>query len=186
MQVFLKQIQRRIATTFVFVTHDQDEAITMSDRIVVMNLGRIEQVGTPRDLYFHPQTRFVAGFFGDNNLIEGTVASAPGGTVAVDTSLGRFAVPGDARAGQKVLVAVRPESLRLVSGEATDADVALPASVDEVIFVGATLHVVVRSTAVPAKLLRIKIPSSKTAEGYTPGQAVRVAWAADDAAVVPL
>ena len=60
MQVFLKQIQRRIDTTFVFVTHDQDEAITMSDRIVVMNLGRIEQVGTPKDLYFSPRTRFVA------------------------------------------------------------------------------------------------------------------------------
>ena len=76
MQVFLKQIQRRIDTTFVFVTHDQDEAITMSDRIVVMNLGRIEQVGRRRDLYFSPRTRFVAGFFGDNNLISGTVSDA--------------------------------------------------------------------------------------------------------------
>ena len=73
MQVFLKQIQRRIKTTFVFVTHDQDEAITMSDRIVVMSQGRIEQVGTPKDLYYRPRTRFVAGFFGDNNLIEGVV-----------------------------------------------------------------------------------------------------------------
>ena len=71
MQVFLKQIQRRIKTTFVFVTHDQDEAITMSDRIVVMSQGRIEQVGTPKDLYYRPRTRFVAGFFGDNNLIAG-------------------------------------------------------------------------------------------------------------------
>ena len=76
MQVFLKQIQRRIETTFVFVTHDQDEAITMSDRIVVMSQGRIEQVGTPKDLYYRPQTRFVAGFFGDNNLIEGVVSAS--------------------------------------------------------------------------------------------------------------
>ena len=76
MQVFLKQIQRRIQTTFIFVTHDQDEAITMSDRIVVMSQGRIEQVGTPKELYFRPRTRFVAGFFGDNNLIEGTMAAS--------------------------------------------------------------------------------------------------------------
>jgi ABC-type Fe3+/spermidine/putrescine transport system ATPase subunit len=63
MQVFLKQIQRRIKTTFVFVTHDQDEAITMSDRIVVMSQGRIEQLGTPKDLYYRPQTRFVAALW---------------------------------------------------------------------------------------------------------------------------
>ena len=85
MQVFLKQIQRRIKTTFIFVTHDQDEAITMSDRIVVMSEGRIEQTGDPKELYFRPRTRFVAGFFGDNNLIAGTM-SAPG---EIDTALGR-------------------------------------------------------------------------------------------------
>ena len=84
MQLFLKQTQRRINTTFLFVTHDQDEAIAMSDRIAVMNQGLIEQIGTPKDIYFHPRTRFVAGFFGDNNLIEGVQAGAG----MIDTACG--------------------------------------------------------------------------------------------------
>src|SRR4051794_16732310 len=71
MQLFLKDLQRRLAITFLFVTHDQEEAITMSDRIVVMNKGRIEQIGAPKDIYYAPATLFVARFFGDNNIIEG-------------------------------------------------------------------------------------------------------------------
>ena len=117
MQIFLKQIQRRIETTFVFVTHDQDEAITMSDRIVVMSEGRVEQTGTPKDLYFKPKTRFVAGFFGDNNLIPGTMADP----THVETSLGKLPVATHAGLdkGAKVLVAIRPESLRLGKGPAS-------------------------------------------------------------------
>ena len=98
MQLFLKQTQRQIRTTFVFVTHDQDEAIAMSDRIVVMNQGRIEQQGSPKDLYYRPQTRFVAGFFGDNNLIEGSVASNGS---AIDTALGTLPFGKGCRLGAR-------------------------------------------------------------------------------------
>src|SRR5215470_8208971 len=185
MQLFLKRLQKQIRTTFLFVTHDQEEAITMSDRIVVMNVGRIEQTGTPREIYYRPRTAFVAGFFGDNNLIDGVVASARAGTIAVDSEIGRFAVPGDAAAGQKVLVAIRPESLRLLPAESGGPtfDAEFPVNVDDVVFVGSMLHVMVR-TATADKQLRIKMTSSKTADAYRPGQPARIGWAASDAALV--
>ncbi|XWN34055.1 MAG: ABC transporter ATP-binding protein [Devosia sp.] len=84
LQVELKDIQRRTGKTFLFVTHDQDEALTMSDRIVVMNEGRVEQDGTPEDLYMRPQTRFVAEFIGETNLITGSVRQTGDDTVTVD------------------------------------------------------------------------------------------------------
>lgn len=83
-QVELKDIQRRTGKTFFFVTHDQDEALTMSDRIVVMNQGRVEQDGTPEDLYLRPKSRFVAEFIGDTNLISGEVRNAHDGKVDID------------------------------------------------------------------------------------------------------
>jgi spermidine/putrescine transport system ATP-binding protein len=83
-QVELKDIQKRTGKTFVFVTHDQEEALTMSDRIIVMNRGKVEQDGTPEDLYFRPQSRFVAEFIGDTNLIGGTVRGMENGAVLID------------------------------------------------------------------------------------------------------
>ncbi len=85
MQIELKRIQREVGITFIFVTHDQNEALTMSDRLVVMNAGRIEQLGSPRELYERPRTRFVAGFIGTSNLITGTVRAMDGTTAVLDT-----------------------------------------------------------------------------------------------------
>ncbi len=150
MQVFLKQIQRRIQTTFVFVTHDQDEAITMSDRIVVMSQGRIEQQGTPKDLYYRPRTRFVAGFFGDNNLIDGAMAE-PG---VVATALGLLPAAGAANVatGRKVLLAIRPEHLRLGQGQAR-----IPAAVEEVMFGGAMTRLLAGTEAAPGFKLDVRL-----------------------------
>src|SRR5690348_38068 len=86
MQVELKRIQREVGITFVYVTHDQNEALTMSDRIAVMNDGAIEHLGTPRDIYEHPKTRFVAGFIGTSNLLEGTVTTAQGARAVIEPS----------------------------------------------------------------------------------------------------
>ncbi|WP_432187560.1 ABC transporter ATP-binding protein [Streptomyces sp. Tue6028] len=111
MQVELKQIQREVGITFVFVTHDQDEALTMSDRIAVMNKGRIEQCGTPEDIYEHPATRFVASFMGTSNLMTGTYR---GGEVALDQGPALAVGPrGDIADGSAVSVSVRPEKIWL-------------------------------------------------------------------------
>lgn len=178
MQVFLKQIQRRIVTTFIFVTHDQDEAITMSDRIVVMNLGRIEQIGTPRDLYFSPETRFVAGFFGENNLIPGTVSDA----THVDTPLGTLPVhmpPGLAR-GAKVLVAIRPESLRLDTSA-----VALPMIVSDTMFGGPLTKLLLHPRGDPTLTIDLRLSGAERGSSPAPGSIVGVTYDPADAVVIP-
>lgn len=177
MQVFLKQIQRRIDTTFVFVTHDQDEAITMSDRIVVMNQGRIEQVGTPRDLYFSPQTRFVAGFFGDNNLIPGTVGSFG----HVDSALGRLPVGrlAGASLGERVLIAIRPEALRLGTGSAS-----IPATVTDSMFGGASTKLLLRPAGDPSMTLDLRIAGADRGSVPGSGESVEVTYDPADAVVI--
>ncbi len=110
----LKSIQRRTGKTFLFVTHDQDEALTMSDRIVVLNEGRVEQDGAPKDLYLHPRSRFVAEFIGETNLLDATVTDVRDGTVAIDWfgyALRGRASGGTARPGREVTASVRLESL---------------------------------------------------------------------------
>jgi len=113
-QVELKDIQKRTGKTFVFVTHDQEEALTMSDRIIVMNRGKVEQDGTPEDLYFRPQSRFVAEFIGDTNLIGGTVRGMENGSVLIDWN-GidvRGAAHGHRPAeGAEVTASLRPENV---------------------------------------------------------------------------
>src|SRR5437899_2594178 len=115
MQVELKRIQQEVGITFIYVTHDQEEAMTMSDRIAVMNKGRYEQLGDPESLYERPTTRFVAGFLGVSNLLPGTVESRASDYVTVrlpDDS--RVRVPGAMVNGSATLdVGVRPEKIRL-------------------------------------------------------------------------
>ena len=129
MQVELKAIQREVGITFLFVTHDQEEALTMSDRVAVFNGGRIEQVGTPAEVYEHPVSAFVAGFVGTSNLLEGAAA--------------RRVV------GEDGIFSVRPEKIRLV-GPSTGPDhdeVAADGRIEEVVYVGAATRFVVRLDA---------------------------------------
>src|SRR5205085_7914101 len=114
LQVELKRIQNEVGITFVYVTHDQDEALTMSDRIAVMDGGRVLQVGTPRDVYEEPESRFVAGFVGVSNLLELPVARSEGSvltlTLGADDSIsGEHA--GGAPEGATAIVTIRPERI---------------------------------------------------------------------------
>ncbi len=116
MQLELKRIQHEVGVTFLYVTHDQEEAMTMSDRIAVMRHGKIEQIGAPEDIYEKPATEFVAGFLGASNLLDGEVKDSNGSEVTILLSSGDvIAVPADRfdAPSQKVKVGVRPEKIRL-------------------------------------------------------------------------
>ncbi len=116
MRTEIRRIQRELGITSVYVTHDQIEAMTLSDRIVVMNEGVIEQVGTPHEIYRHPRTRFVAGFIGRANFVEGNVLGAENGALVVDVFGAPLQVPSpraNVPVGARVALVVRPEMIRL-------------------------------------------------------------------------
>jgi spermidine/putrescine transport system ATP-binding protein len=124
MQIELKRIQREVGITFLYVTHDQEEAMTMSDRLVVMRHGRIEGIGSPRDIYDNPTTEFVATFLGASNLLAGVVTQVAAGTALVTLSTGSAVrVPAtrlpDARPGAEVKVGVRPEKITISTAAMT-------------------------------------------------------------------
>jgi spermidine/putrescine transport system ATP-binding protein len=112
MQEELVRLQRQLNATFVHVTHDQEEAMSIADRVVVMKDGRIEDVGPPARIYLKPASLFAARFMGENNVLEGQVVGSANGQTAVDTILGRLLADQPAEPGEKVHVALRPEQLR--------------------------------------------------------------------------
>jgi spermidine/putrescine transport system ATP-binding protein len=111
MQEELKSIQRRLGATFVHVTHDQEEAMSMADRICLLNHGRIEDEGAPERVYLRPASLFSATFMGESNIIEGSAVAAGAGEVLVETPLGRWPLTGSAAAGEAVRVSLRPERI---------------------------------------------------------------------------
>jgi spermidine/putrescine transport system ATP-binding protein len=144
MQVELKRIQREVGITFIYVTHDQGEALTMSDRIAVMNEGLVEQLGPPREIYEHPASRFVAGFIGTSNLLSGTVQSVTGQTaVLVDggDQHVEVALRDDMRVapGDLVELTVRPEKMTL-SPQPGPGDCRLRGTVTEVVYLGTSTN----------------------------------------------
>ncbi|WMX44807.1 ABC transporter ATP-binding protein [Streptomyces roseicoloratus] len=155
MQLELKRIQTEVGITFVHVTHDQEEAMTMADQVAVMNGGRVEQLGAPADLYENPQTTFVANFLGTSNLIEAEVVET-GGDVLVTAGGGKLRVPGErctsaVRAGGKVLVGVRPEKISLTHADDADEIAAgrnrVTGRIADSSFIGVSTQYVVNSPA---------------------------------------
>lgn len=116
MQLELKRLQKQLKITFVYVTHDQEEALTMSDRIAVINGGVLEQIATPQDLYEHPKTKFVAGFIGESNIFDGIVQTSPAGT-RIGTESGHHLIGEDTglSEGAYIAVSVRPENMKFTT-----------------------------------------------------------------------
>ncbi len=147
MQLELKTLQREVGITFIYVTHDQEEALTMSDRIAVMSQGVALQVGPPSEIYEQPNCKFVANFIGETNFLEGTLAAPQDGLARVTLADGQMiaaatlADPAPA-AGQKVTVVIRPEKLHL-PGRPTDQN-RLPGTVEDVVYIGTDTHYGVR------------------------------------------
>jgi spermidine/putrescine transport system ATP-binding protein len=134
MQVELKGLQRRLGISFIYVTHDQEEALTMSDRIVVMNAGRVEQIGRAEEIYERPVSEFVAGFIGLSNIIEGTVAAVRDGVSVINIANVSIAVQsGGAAVGERIRLMVRPEKVRLSTN---DTDHALRGRIESAVYLG--------------------------------------------------
>lgn len=176
MQLELKRIQREVGITFVFVTHDQGEALTMSDRIAVMSQGRVEQIGSPEQIYHSPGSLFVAGFIGSANLLPGEVAGSDGDDTIVDLFAGntvRTRADRQRNVGDHVSVMLRPERLTATTTRPDDGR-SVTGTVKELIFQGASTR------------LEVTLPDSSTAVaqmttqtdvlGVRPGEEVHLTW----------
>jgi spermidine/putrescine transport system ATP-binding protein len=189
MQVELKRIQQEVGITFIYVTHDQEEAMTMSDRIAVMNRGRYEQLGDPESLYERPATRFVAGFLGISNLLPGDVEGSDASYVTVrlaDDS--RIRAPRASADGQpKVSVGVRPEKIRLrePSEAAPSGHNELTGVVRDASYLGvSTQYQVEARGGARLTVYEQNVERATRAELWSPGESVRLTWSPDHSFIV--
>lgn len=142
MQIELKRLQKKLNITFIYVTHDQEEALIMSDRIAIMDSGVLQQVGSPTEIYESPKTKFVATFIGETNLFEGSVASAVGNEIGVTVESGSFTVQGRGFAqGELITVSVRPEKMLYSSNPVPGFS--LQGLVKDQVYVGSILKTIV-------------------------------------------
>jgi spermidine/putrescine transport system ATP-binding protein len=181
MKVELKQLQHEIGTTFVYITHDQSEALVMSDQVAVMNAGRFEQVGAPQDLYYNPQTAFVAGFVGESNRWKGTVGTTQDDQIMINLPTGGSVVASctvhpELSEGQTVDVFVRPEAIAIDGQGKTDN--AIGAKVENVLFNGAASSVQVRDSATGHEMT-VALPQTGAFANLKAGDTVNLTWAAE-------
>lgn len=184
LQQEIKDIQRRMGVSILFVTHDQDEAMMMSDRIAVMDHGRIVQLDVPEDVYHHPETEFVASFLGETNLLRGTCV-VPGTDHAVvrfrnGEGLARYSRGGGRPvAGDPVLVSLRPERIALL-GPGDTADCTTDGVLTDRTFLGRHTRLVVRALG----QAMIVSTAAVTSPDWTVGGALRLGWSRDDAQIL--
>jgi spermidine/putrescine ABC transporter ATP-binding subunit len=175
MQLELKHIHTRLKRTMIYVTHDQEEALVMSNRIAVMDRGRIEQVGTPDELYEKPTNEFVAGFIGESNFIQGRVASKKGDRLTIQISDGskhEVHWDGDVKAQEEVSFCIRPEKMFFVDHDYSEC--CLSGVIEEVIYVGETKRYKVRIS--DEKTIHVREMNIRTGEGHREGERVKIAW----------
>jgi len=179
MQVELKRIQREVGITFVYVTHDQGEALTMSDRIAVMNDGLVEQLDSPREIYEHPATRFVAGFIGTSNLLAGTVSRVSGTDAVIEFGQDeRIVVPVrglPVTDGSEIELTVRPEKIELTTERPPPECCALRGTVTEVVYLGTSTNFSV-STSTGADMVVFKQNSASAVQVAERGDAIWLSW----------
>jgi spermidine/putrescine transport system ATP-binding protein len=172
LRIELKALQEEVGITFVFVTHDQEEALSMSDRVAVMNAGRIEQIGTPAEVYETPGTVFVADFLGISNLMDAEAVAGPSGGCTV--RIGEFTLTagcGEVTARGPVKIVARPERISLRDrGDGAPGGNSLPGMVERTVYVGASLQVIVRLATGAA--LQASVTNTGTAASWTQGTPV--------------
>jgi spermidine/putrescine transport system ATP-binding protein len=185
MQLELKEIQARTRTTFVYVTHDQEEALTMSDRIAVMHQGVVEQIAGPRELYEHPASPFVAGFIGTSNLLSLRVDSADAGLVAMNLGEGeRLLARSDARSGETVQITVRPEKIKLGEPASEGGQARVHGTVAEAVYLGSMTQVIVDLPS-GERLVVHRLNDRLDGDEVQAGDRIVLHWAAEHSFVIP-
>jgi spermidine/putrescine transport system ATP-binding protein len=191
MQLELKNLQMQVGITFIYVTHDQEEALTMSDRIAVMNKGKVLQIGNPVEIYERPNCRFVADFIGESNFIKGTITESKGKFTCISLNGADLQVMGIAQEhlsdGQKAVVSLRPEKIRLLLDEPELEHNNFPVKVITTAYIGSDTRILVDLgngiTMTVWEQNRISNPDKHV--GYRPGQELWAMWFADNALILP-
>jgi len=184
MQLELKQLQVSTGTTFVYVTHDQEEAMTMSDRIAVMNAGIVEQLATPRELYQRPATEFVAGFIGVSNLIALRIDRREEGLLVMDLGEGERILAPDPGVGEPTgRITVRPEWIKLAVGDVDTRASRVSGTIADVVYLGSVTQLIV-DLRTGERLSVHRLNDEVGAEEPRPGDTVVLQWAADHSFVI--
>ncbi len=188
MQVELRSLQRRLGITTVMVTHDQDEALTMSDRIVIMREGRIEQIGKPEEVYQHPVSRFTASFLGASNFFRGRVTGIAGGMLTVAVPGGPvLKLPADRAVSSDVTIALRPEAVSVLpaaTGDNGGTPNTTPAIAEQVIYHGFVTHLHLRLPNGDPLLVFLRNGTVLNGLSISPGMHVTARWTDDAAQIV--
>lgn len=179
MQIELKRLQKKLGITFIYVTHDQEEALTMSDRIAVMHDGILEQLDSPTEIYEQPKTRFVAGFIGESNIFDGKVIAKDGDVLTVETAEGNLQVVGsDFAVGEEMHVSIRPEYLEVSASPVSGFT--LEGKIKDFIYQGSVVK-----TAVDLKGgMEVKYSRFEQDQTVSEGAAVYVCWKPEKAVAI--
>jgi ABC-type Fe3+/spermidine/putrescine transport system ATPase subunit len=184
MRLELTRLQETVGITFIIVTHDQDEALSMASRIAVMDRGSVQQVASPAELYEHPRTRFVADFIGKVNLIDARVHRQIGRKIDCEVrGVGRMELLSDGLVGAQVAIAVRPEKLKIASQEPSSA-IRVMGKVRHVAYFGDTSHVVIEAADGLSLSVNVQNESRHGGSGVERGQPVWVHWSPEDSIVL--
>lgn len=179
MQIELKSLQRKLGITFVYVTHDQEEAMTMSDRIAVMAKGVILQIGSPQEIYEHPATRFVADFIGESNIFEGIVKEIKGDILLVESPQGTLSVKAQGfEVGEELSISIRPECLQ-ISQEAQEG-FTLQAYLKDYVYMGSVVKAILETE----DHKELKYSRFQMSDAMDAGQKVHVYWPLDKAVAI--
>ena len=186
MQTEIRRIHQRLGVTVIYVTHDQGEALTMSDRIAIMNEGRIEQVGSPADLYDRPNTKFVADFLGDTNFIAGKLIDVANeqGTIRTEDGWSFSGMLSDPslKPGNPVVAGVRPEKIHVADAGETPTNTCT-ATIAEVVYSGDVTRYEVRA---PGDVtLTVSAPNRANIARYQEGQSIPLAWDRSETRIFP-
>jgi spermidine/putrescine transport system ATP-binding protein len=183
LQIELRQLQRRLGMTFIYVTHDQEEALVLSDRIAVMRNGHIEQLGAARDLYERPRTRFVGEFLGSCSLLDATVKNAAPPHFIASTALGDLTVTGPLPSRPHITLAIRPERIQLASPDSPTQTNAIPVHIERLTYAGPETHYDLQAASLRLRVETMNSGPSGNHSPHAPGQPA-VAILPPDALVV--